>query len=601
MKETNGPQRSVGEWDIGAQLGRGAFAVVWKAQHRQTTQEAAVKEIDVEKLNSRLRQSLESEVSILKRVSHNNIVKLYQVIEEGTKLYLIMEYCSGGDLAGLIRAEKRLPEEGARHIMQQLASGLKEMASRNLVHRDLKPQNLLLSHKGPDAVLKIADFGFARALQPQRMAETLCGSPLYMAPEILHHHKYDAKADLWSIGAVLFEVISGKPPFDAINQFQLLRNIERREATLPPDIAMETSTDCQNLISSLLKRNPIERISFEEFFRHPWIDPSSSRTQHSSAAANALSLCRARSTSSIPTQVVGFQRSGDLPAVALNNPQATPVSQLSEQLRPQRRNSLELPASSSSPHLLSTHDDVHGEIAAADSLPSPLIPTPQAHTTVFTSREADEEEEEDEDEDDYVLVDTSSRSSPALQVAAQTHEPVLPEVSPPQDIFSLDAAAKPAVAVKRALLSQSEMYNEVVQSLERLAMIGHRKEDCVALRLASLHLLQRQENSRELLTVILHKSEEDIEALQKGGAPPVHLPNPWILLYKGALSWARDAALDELLGQTQQSMDGYARAAVALDFLHMASQDASLQPPFPPQNKDSLLQCIQAIHGRIVS
>lgn len=95
------------------------------------------------------------------------------------------------------------------------------------MQRDLKPQNLLLSESGPSAVLKIADFGFARNLQPQGLAETLCGSPLYMAPEILQSHKYDAKADLWSVGTILYELLVGRPPFNGANHIELLRNIER--------------------------------------------------------------------------------------------------------------------------------------------------------------------------------------------------------------------------------------------------------------------------------------------------------------------------------------------------------------------------------------
>lgn len=100
-------------------------------------------------------------------------------------MFLVMEYCAGGDLSGFIRSRKRVPEAAARALLVQLAAGLRELWTNHLVHRDLKPQNLLLSEQGPNAVLKIADFGFARALQPHNLAETLCGSPLYMAPEIL--------------------------------------------------------------------------------------------------------------------------------------------------------------------------------------------------------------------------------------------------------------------------------------------------------------------------------------------------------------------------------------------------------------------------------
>lgn len=119
---------------LGAHLGSGSFAVVWKAQHCTTGQVAAVKEINVARLSSKLKQSLESEVSILKRISHANVVQLYEVLEQHGRLYLVMEFCAGGDLAQLLRALGSLPEETARRLMQELAAGLREMWSHHLVH-----------------------------------------------------------------------------------------------------------------------------------------------------------------------------------------------------------------------------------------------------------------------------------------------------------------------------------------------------------------------------------------------------------------------------------------------------------------------------------
>ena len=144
------------------------------------------------------------------------------------------------------------------------------------VQRDLKPQNLLLSDNSSQAVLKIADFGFARHLQQQELADTLCGSPLYMAPEILQSHKYDAKADLWSVGTILYELVVGRPPFNGSNHVVLLHNIERHEAKIPDQIAKHLSSACIDLIYSLLKRNPVQRISFEEFFSHPFLASNTS-------------------------------------------------------------------------------------------------------------------------------------------------------------------------------------------------------------------------------------------------------------------------------------------------------------------------------------
>jgi len=250
------------------------------------------------KLTPKVLTNLEMEISILKTHHHINIVQLYTVHKSPNHFYLFLEYCGGGDLQRLIRSRKtgRLSEPLTRRLMRDLSSGLEFLYRRNLIHRDIKPQNLLLTAPLPpeeqdvDAAkegfedevnecsmekeqrkpvlfgLKIADFGFARHLSnaKSQMAETLCGSPLYMAPEILQHQRYDAKADLWSTGTVLFEMIAGKPPFHGENHMDLLRNIMRCAVRLPPGV--KASNECVNLLRMLLNRNPLKRAGFEEFF-----------------------------------------------------------------------------------------------------------------------------------------------------------------------------------------------------------------------------------------------------------------------------------------------------------------------------------------------
>ena len=228
-----------------------------------------------------------------------------------------MEYCELGDLSLFIKKREKLvthpatyemarkypsvPNAGLnevviRHFLKQLASALQFLRQSNFVHRDVKPQNLLLlpsvhyrdSNRESRPVLsasedslipaaglaslpmlKLADFGFARVLPATSLAETLCGSPLYMAPEILRYEKYDAKADLWSVGTVLYEMVSGKPPFRASNHVELLRKIEHAEDQIKFSRECQVTADMKGLIRALLKRNPVERISFENFFNHP--------------------------------------------------------------------------------------------------------------------------------------------------------------------------------------------------------------------------------------------------------------------------------------------------------------------------------------------
>ncbi|KAL2502960.1 Protein kinase superfamily protein [Forsythia ovata] len=280
MRSGGGKYYAVGDYMVGRQIGSGSFSTVWHARHRVHGTEVAIKEIVTARLNLKLQESLKSEIFILKKINHPNIIRLHDMIEEPDKLYIILEYCKGGDLSMYIQQHVgRIPEVTAKHFMQQLAAGLKVLRENNLIHRDLKPQNLLLSTDDENSVLKIADFGFARSLQPRGLAETLCGSPLYMAPEIMQLQKYDAKADLWSVGAIQFQLVTGKTPFTGNNQIQLLQNIMKStELQFPPD-AENLSPDCMDLCRKLLRRNPVERLTFEEFFNHPYL---SQRQPHDS-------------------------------------------------------------------------------------------------------------------------------------------------------------------------------------------------------------------------------------------------------------------------------------------------------------------------------
>ncbi|CAB4300774.1 unnamed protein product [Prunus armeniaca] len=230
--------RLIGDYILGPKVGSGSFAVVWRSRHRQLGIEVAVKEIDKKQLSPKVSDSLLKEISILSTINHPNIIRLFEAIQTQDKIYLVLEYCDGGDLAAYIHRHGKVSENVAKHFMRQLAAGLQVLQEKHLIHRDLKPQNLLLSTTIEETpLLKIGDFGFARSLTPQDLADTLCGSPLYMAPEIIQNQKYDAKADLWSVGAILFQLVTGKPPFDGNVNFSQTesapQNVEHT-SLLPP-------------------------------------------------------------------------------------------------------------------------------------------------------------------------------------------------------------------------------------------------------------------------------------------------------------------------------------------------------------------------------
>ncbi|XP_075848369.1 serine/threonine-protein kinase ULK2 isoform X3 [Microtus pennsylvanicus] len=258
-------------------VGHGAFAVVFRGRHRQKTDwEVAIKSINKKNL-SKSQILLGKEIKILKELQHENIVALYDVQELPNSVFLVMEYCNGGDLADYLQAKGTLSEDTIRVFLHQIAAAMRILHSKGVIHRDLKPQNILLSYANrrksnvSGIRIKIADFGFARYLHSNTMAATLCGSPMYMAPEVIMSQHYDAKADLWSIGTVIYQCLVGKPPFQA-NSPQDLRMFYEKNRSLMPSIPRETSPYLANLLLGLLQRNQKDRMDFEAFFNHPFLE-----------------------------------------------------------------------------------------------------------------------------------------------------------------------------------------------------------------------------------------------------------------------------------------------------------------------------------------
>ncbi|XP_053786733.1 serine/threonine-protein kinase ULK2 isoform X2 [Desmodus rotundus] len=258
-------------------VGHGAFAVVFRGRHRQKTDwEVAIKSINKKNL-SKSQILLGKEIKILKELQHENIVALYDVQELPNSVFLVMEYCNGGDLADYLQVKGTLSEDTIRVFLHQIAAAMRILHSKGIIHRDLKPQNILLSYANrrkssvSGVRIKIADFGFARYLHSNMMAATLCGSPMYMAPEVIMSQHYDAKADLWSIGTVIYQCLVGKPPFQA-NSPQDLRMFYEKNRSLMPSIPRETSPYLANLLLGLLQRNQKDRMDFETFFSHPFLE-----------------------------------------------------------------------------------------------------------------------------------------------------------------------------------------------------------------------------------------------------------------------------------------------------------------------------------------
>ncbi|KAF1492794.1 UNVERIFIED_CONTAM: SNF-related serine/threonine-protein kinase, partial [Eudyptes pachyrhynchus] len=262
-----------GLYDLDKTLGRGHFAVVKLARHVFTGEKVAVKVIDKTKLDTLATGHLFQEVRCMKLVQHPNIVRLYEVIDTQTKLYLILELGDGGDMFDYImKHEEGLNEDLAKKYFAQIVHAISYCHKLHVVHRDLKPENVVFFEK--QGLVKLTDFGFSNKFQPGKKLTTSCGSLAYSAPEILLGDEYDAPAvDIWSLGVILFMLVCGQPPFQEANDSETLTMIMDCKYTVPPHVSKE----CKDLITRMLQRDPKRRASLEEIENHAWlqgVDPS---------------------------------------------------------------------------------------------------------------------------------------------------------------------------------------------------------------------------------------------------------------------------------------------------------------------------------------
>ncbi|BFY97177.1 hypothetical protein BsWGS_00217 [Bradybaena similaris] len=265
------PKPSLGQYVFAEKLGSGSYATVYKAYRKTGIREVvAIKCVLKSSLNKASTENLLTEIELLKNLKHEHIVTLKDFQWDTCYIYLIMEYCSGGDLSRFIRSKRALPEHVVKRFLQQIALAMKFLWDHNVAHMDLKPQNILLTSSS-NPQLKLADFGFAKHLYEGDRLHVMRGSPLYMAPEIICNGIYDSRVDLWSIGVILYECLFGKPPFASRSFKELGEKIwDQKPLEIPQGV--DISDKARDLTLRLLRRNPSDRITFEEFFAHPFID-----------------------------------------------------------------------------------------------------------------------------------------------------------------------------------------------------------------------------------------------------------------------------------------------------------------------------------------
>ncbi|XP_021927296.1 serine/threonine-protein kinase MARK2-like isoform X3 [Zootermopsis nevadensis] len=256
----------IGKYKLLKTIGKGNFAKVKLAKHVPTGKEVAIKIIDKTQLNPGSLQKLFREVRIMKMLDHPNIVKLFQVIETDKTLYLVMEYASGGEVFDYLVLHGRMKEKEARAKFRQIVSAVQYCHQKKIIHRDLKAENLLLDS---EMNIKIADFGFSNEFTPGSKLDTFCGSPPYAAPELFQGKKYDGpEVDVWSLGVILYTLVSGSLPFDGSTLRELRERVLRGKYRIP----FYMSTDCENLLKKFLVLNPAKRASLENIMKDKWMN-----------------------------------------------------------------------------------------------------------------------------------------------------------------------------------------------------------------------------------------------------------------------------------------------------------------------------------------
>jgi len=259
---------SLRDFLIGRRLGRGKFGKVYLAVEKKHKYCVALKVIAKKKLrDTGVEHQLRREIEIMSNLRHRSIVRLYGVFADEKAVYLILELCCGGEIFSQLREKRKFTEAKTAFYIRDLADALHYCHKKNIIHRDIKPENLLLDIDGN---LKLSDFGWSvHTPDPSRSRQTLCGTLDYLPPEMIEQKAHDPSVDVWSLGVLTYEFVTGCPPFEGTGgqtgTFGRIKKVEMRKI---PD---SVSKECCDFIAGLLKKNPAERYSLEQVPRHPFI------------------------------------------------------------------------------------------------------------------------------------------------------------------------------------------------------------------------------------------------------------------------------------------------------------------------------------------
>ncbi|KAI1888049.1 hypothetical protein AGOR_G00181050 [Albula goreensis] len=251
-------------------LGTGAFSEVVLAQEKATGKMFAVKCIPKKALKGK-ESSIENEIAVLRKIKHENIVALEDIYESSNHLYLIMQLVSGGELFDRIVEKGFYTEKDASTLIRQVLDAVNYLHKMGIVHRDLKPENLLYFNPQDESKIMISDFGLSKMEGTGDVMSTACGTPGYVAPEVLAQKPYSKAVDCWSIGVIAYILLCGYPPFYDENDSKLFEQILKADYEFDAPYWDDISDSAKDFISSLMEKDPAKRYTCDQALRHPWI------------------------------------------------------------------------------------------------------------------------------------------------------------------------------------------------------------------------------------------------------------------------------------------------------------------------------------------
>uniref|UniRef100_A0AAY4BSU6 Protein kinase domain-containing protein n=2 Tax=Denticeps clupeoides TaxID=299321 RepID=A0AAY4BSU6_9TELE len=254
----------------GSQLTTGAFSEVVLGEEKATGRMFAIKCIPKKALRGK-ESSIENEIAVLRKIKHENIVALEDIYESSSHLYLIMELVSGGELFDRIVERGFYTEQDASTLIKQVLNAVNYLHTLGIVHRDLKPENLLYFSAQDESKIMISDFGLSKMEASDDVMSTACGTPGYVAPEVLAQKPYSKAVDCWSIGVIAYILLCGYPPFYDENDTKLFEQIVKADYEFDAPYWDDISDSAKDFISSLMQRDPEKRLTCDEALRHPWI------------------------------------------------------------------------------------------------------------------------------------------------------------------------------------------------------------------------------------------------------------------------------------------------------------------------------------------